>query len=169
MIQPPITDIELSERVDAVHCGGIVLIIELIKKLNVVALLNKHVSVLKQHKPYYESDHILTIAFNLIMGGQVLEDLNLRRQDSAIRRALGMVRIPDPTTLGDFCRRFVDDRIEGFWKAIRQIRALAWRLQPESFFERATIDLDGLMTGLYLLLSVMSMFSYIQSSNARFS
>ena len=39
-------------------------------------------------------------------GGQCLEDLELKRRDEAYLDALGTTRIPDPTTAGDFCRRF---------------------------------------------------------------
>lgn len=35
-----------------------------------------------------------------------MEDLELRRQDEAYLNLLGAERIPDPTTAGDFYRRF---------------------------------------------------------------
>ena len=61
------------------------------------------------HLPYHESDHVLGIAYNVLCGGTCLQDIELRRQDEVYLDALGAQRIPDPTTAGDFCRRF-DER-----------------------------------------------------------
>jgi hypothetical protein len=44
--------------------------------------------------------------YNVMCGGQVLDDIELRRNDVAFLDALGARTIPDPTTEGDFCRRF---------------------------------------------------------------
>ena len=60
----------------------------------------------KIHLPYHESDHVLNLAYNALCDGRCLEDLELRRQDEAYLNLLGAERIPDPTTAGDFCRRF---------------------------------------------------------------
>ena len=62
--------------------------------------------LLKRHLPYHESDHVLNIAFNILAGGKRIEHLELRRNDEVYLDALGAERIPDPTTAGDFCRRF---------------------------------------------------------------
>ena len=37
---------------------------------------------------------------------QTLDDIELRRNDEAYLNALGAAALPDPTTAGDFCRRF---------------------------------------------------------------
>ena len=42
----------------------------------------------------------------MLCGGTCLQDIELRRQDEVYLDALGAQRIPDPTTAGDFCRRF---------------------------------------------------------------
>ncbi len=68
--------------------------------------IDRHVEVLKVHLPYHESDHVLGIAYNVLCGGTCLQDIELRRQDEVYLDALGAQRIPDPTTAGDFCRRF---------------------------------------------------------------
>ena len=58
-----------------------------------------------RHEPT-QSDHVLNIAYNLLAGGECLEDIELWRNDEVYLDALGAQRIPDPTTAGDFCRRF---------------------------------------------------------------
>ena len=95
------------------------------------------------HLPYHESDHVLGIAYNVLCGGTCLQDIELRRQDEVYLDALGAQRIPDPTTAGDFCRRFDESAIEALQTAINETRLRVWRAQPAVFFEEAIIDADG--------------------------
>ena len=99
--------------------------------------------MLKRHLPYHESDHVLNIAYNILAGGTCREDLERRRTDEAYLDALGAQRIPDPTTEGDFCRRFTPADIERLLDAINEVRLGVWREQPPAFFEQAVIDADG--------------------------
>ena len=75
-------------------------------RIGLIEMIDRHLHLLKQHKPYHESDHVLNIAYNMLAGGTRLEHLELRRNDEVYLEALGAQRIPDPTTAGDFCRRF---------------------------------------------------------------
>ncbi|MHB8974647.1 MAG: IS1380 family transposase, partial [Pirellulaceae bacterium] len=54
-------------------------------------------------------------------------------------------RIPDPTTAGDFCRRFDPPMIRQLMEAINTIRVRVWKEQPANFFEEAIIEADGTM------------------------
>jgi Transposase DDE domain group 1 len=102
------------------------------------------VNVLKIHKPYHESDHVLNIAYNVLCGGERLEDIELRRKDRVMLDALGTASLPDPTTAGDFCRRFDDQSIHGLMDGINKTRLKVWAQQPETFrAETARIDADG--------------------------
>ena len=102
--------------------------------------------MLKIHLPYHESDHVLNIAYNALCNGTCLEDIELRRNDEAFLDALGAQRIPDPTTAGDFCRRFDLGDIADLHNAIDEVRLKVWAKQPSSFLDRATIDMDGTLT-----------------------
>jgi hypothetical protein len=62
--------------------------------------------LLKRHLPYHESDHVLSLAYNAMLEGVRLQDIELRRNDEGFLDGLGAQRIPDPTTSGDFTRRF---------------------------------------------------------------
>ncbi len=73
----------------------------------------------------------------------MLQDIELRRQDEVYLDALGAQRIPDPTTAGDFCRRFDEAAIEALQAAINETRQRVWRTQPAAFFAEAFIDADG--------------------------
>jgi hypothetical protein len=109
---------ELSEKQQATHVGGLGAMQQLIKQVGLRKLLNPAAAVLKQHAPYDETDHILNIAYNLLGGGTCLDHLELRRTDEAYLNALGVERIPDPTTAGDFCRRYSSDQLLKIMSAI---------------------------------------------------
>ncbi len=86
--------------------GGIGLVHQLVRHLGLARAIDQRLHLFKIHLPYHESDHVLNLAYNALCGGTCLEDLELRRQDEGYLNALGAARIPDPTTAGDFCRRF---------------------------------------------------------------
>ena len=141
---------ELGERTHAVDVGGIGAVRMVGAHLRLPDTIDRHVHVLKAHRPYHESDHVLNIAYNILCGGQVLEDIELRRNDETFLNALGAAAIPDPTTAGDFCRRFDASDIDDLQSAINEVRLGAWRQQPSSFFEEtARIDGDGSIVGTY--------------------
>jgi hypothetical protein len=106
--------------------------------------IDERLELLKYHRPYHESDHVLNMAYNVICGGQVLEDIELRRNDEAYLDALGAESIPDPTTAGDFCRRFKVKDIDTLQEVINESRLKVWQRQGKEFFQqRARIDGDG--------------------------
>lgn len=135
---------EMAERSQAITCGGIGVMHRLANKVGLVNTLNLRLRILKRRRPYSESDHILNIAYNALCGGLVLDDIELRRNDVAFLDALGARTIPDPTTAGDFCRRFTASDIDILMEIINDIRVRVWKQQPPAFFEgTARIDADG--------------------------
>jgi hypothetical protein len=56
---------------------------------------------------------------------------------------LGARRIPDPTTAGDFLRRFDALDIITLMDLVNEIRVILWRAQSEEFRGTAIIDTDG--------------------------
>jgi hypothetical protein len=134
---------ELSDKTRGLAPGGIGAIHLLARQTGLIEAIDARVHLLKVHKPYHESDHVLNIAYNLISGGDCLEDMELRRNDEVYLDALGAQRIPDPTTAGDFCRRFEVWDIQLLMRAINDVRVGVWQQQPKAFFERAIIDADG--------------------------
>ena len=134
---------EHSDRIRGLESGGIGAMHLLTQRVGLVDAINQQVHVFKVHLPYAESDHVLGIAYNILCGGTCLEDIERRRQDEVYLDALGAQRIPDPTTAGDFCRRFTEADIEALQTAINATRVRVWRAQPAEFFEEAIIDADG--------------------------
>jgi hypothetical protein len=134
---------EHSDRVRGLASGGIGAMHRLAQHTGLVDAIDRHVQVLKVALPYHESDHVLGIAYNVLCGGTCLQDIEQRRQDEVYLDALGTQRIPDPTTAGDFCRRFDELAIEALQAAINETRGRVWRTQPAAFFDEAVIDADG--------------------------
>jgi hypothetical protein len=136
-------DYDVSHRDRAIAAGGIGVIQLLVQKAGLAEAIDERLHLLKIHLPYHESDHVLNIAYNALCHGTCLEDIELRRNDEAFLDALGAQRIPDPTTAGDFCRRFTRSDIDHLHEAIDVARLRVWAGQPRAFFDRATIDMDG--------------------------
>jgi hypothetical protein len=134
---------EVAERSIGTPYGGIGLIHQLAKSLGLSEAIDQRLHLFKIHLPYHESDHVLNIAYNALCDGRCLQDLELRRQDEAYLNVLGAPRIPDPTTAGDFCRRFGPQDLDDLQQAIDEARCNAWASQPDAFFEQAVIDADG--------------------------
>jgi hypothetical protein len=135
--------VELAKKVRAISTGGIGLVHCLAQQTGLVGAIDRRLHLLLIHRPYHESDHVLNLAYNALCGGVRLEDIELRRNDEVFLDALGTERIPDPTTSGDFCRRFAEPDIRALMEAIDDARLNVWARQPAEFFARATIDMDG--------------------------
>jgi hypothetical protein len=143
MIRPPRSNYELAEKPQAVACGGLGMIMDLVRETGLRDEINRAARVLKVYAPYDEADHVLNIALNLLTGGTCLEHLEERRNDEAYLDALGAPRIPDPTTAGDFCRRFDEFKTLLLLQGINRARRVVWKQQPQEFFQQAAIDADG--------------------------
>ena len=126
-IQTPSLELQLADRTQAISAGGLCPIMQMIKTLDLRYHINSGVSIFKVYAPYDEADHVLNIALNLLAGGTCLDHLEIRRIDEAHLNALGAQRIPDPTTAGDFCRRFDEMKILMLMQAINKaISPIAW-------------------------------------------
>src|SRR5262245_24609184 len=134
---------ELADRTQGLIYGGLGAIHALARQLGLIDAIDRRLHLLKFHLPYHESDHVLTFAYNALCDGTCLEDLELRRSDEAFLDALGARRLPDPTTAGDFCRRFSESAIRLLQDIVHDVRLGVWAEQPEDFFARAILDLDG--------------------------
>jgi Transposase DDE domain group 1 len=135
---------DVSSRTQAITCGGIGAIHQLAQKVGLAEAIDTNLHLLKCHRPYRESDHVLNIVYNVVCGGKVLDDIEVRRNDAAFLDAIDTRAIPDPTTAGDYCRRFDNDSIMQLMNTINGRRMKVWQRQPRSFFEEtARIDVDS--------------------------
>src|SRR5437879_4715301 len=136
---------EIGGRSRGLAVGGLGAMHMLVRQLGLSDALDRRLELLQIHLPYHESDHVLALAYLPLCGGTCLQDLELLRQDEVVLDALGARRLPDPTTAGDFCRRFTPDSIYTLLDVLNDTRLKVWARQPPAFFEQARLDMDGFL------------------------
>lgn len=134
---------ELSDRSRGISHGGIGAVHVLARQLGLVDAIDERLHLLKIHLPFHESDHVLNFAYNALCDGTCMQDMELLRNDEVYLDALGTRRSPDPTTAGDFCRRFTSADVQTLLDIFNEVRIKVWAKQPAAFFEQATLDMDG--------------------------
>ena len=141
---------EVSADGQAMSCGGIAAAHRLVTKLGLVKEIDARLQLLKAHLPYHESDHVLNLAYNLMCGGTRLEDIENLRHDEAYMDALSADVIPDPTTAGDFTRRFAEADVIELMDCINAVRPKLWRTRAAELLKSvAYIDVDGASAPTY--------------------
>lgn len=143
VLDPPGVKYELADKARGVAYGGAGLMLKLAREVGLVTAIDRRLHLLQMHVPYHESDHVLNLALNALCDATCLQDLELRRNDEVFLDAVGADSIPDPTTAGDFCRRFNAAALDDLRRAIDDARLQVWRRQADEFFDEAVIDLDS--------------------------
>jgi Transposase DDE domain group 1 len=138
---------EIGDRSRGIAYGGIGTFHALARQIGLIDAIDNRLHLLKLHLPFHESDHVLNFAYNALCDGTCLQDIELRRQDEVFLDALGTNRIPDPTTAGDFCRRFTSANVLTLLDIFDDVRIQVWSKQAAPFFEQAKIDMDGTLVG----------------------
>jgi len=138
---------DLADKTQGLACGGIGALHLLVQRLRLPDAINEELHLLKKHLPYFESDHVLNMAYNFLADGEVLEDIELLRNNEHYLNALDAQRIPDPTTAGDFLRRFDEADVKKLMHLINRVRTKVWQQQPADFFTEAVLDVDGSIVG----------------------
>ena len=137
---------EVGANIEATSFGGVGAVHRMVAKLGLVDQIDEDLELLKVHLPYHESDHVLNMAYNVLCGGTRLQDIERLRHDVGYMNALGADLIPDPTTAGDFCRRFAEMDVVALMEAINAVRPKLWAGRGRDLLgEIAFIDVDGTM------------------------
>ena len=138
---------EMGDKTRAMSYGGIGAIHKMVKQIGLDQEIDNRLELLKVHVPYHESDHVLNLTYNALVGGMRLEDIELRRNDEVFMDAIGAQRIPDPTTAGDFTRRFESKHNVLLMDSINAAREKVWSKAPHGQMKEAIIDADGTLAG----------------------
>jgi hypothetical protein len=138
---------EMGDKTRAMSYGGIGAIHKMVKQIGLAQEIDNRLELLKVHVPYHESDHVLNLTYNALVGGMRLEDIELRRNDEVFMDAIGAQRIPDPTTAGDFTRRFESKHNVLLMDSINAARERVWSKAPHGQMKEAIIDADGTLAG----------------------
>ena len=143
VLQGANVQVEMASRHTGTAYGGVAVMHQLVRQLGLARAIDERLNLLKIHVPYHESDHVLNFAYNALCDGDCIEDMELRRQDEAFLDSLGAKRMPDPTTAGDFCRRFSPHHVRTLQDVFDETRLKVWSRQTTQFFAEAQIDMDG--------------------------
>jgi hypothetical protein len=138
--------LQVTDEAFTVHTG-LSLFYAMAEALEIPRKLDERVKVKKRESGYPESEHILALAANAFVGGEYLEDLEALREDGAIQRAIGRQEIPDPTTAGDFCRRFTLGHLLQLNRAYGEIERGVYERRPE--VTHWTVDVDAKVHEVY--------------------
>jgi hypothetical protein len=159
--------LESDPRGELTHYGGLVLVQQFVRRFGVAPRLDGALRLFKRHAPYHESDHVLALAYTLYADGTCLEDQSTWQGSEAVRRLVGACRIPDPTTAGDFLRRFTTaQEIEQLSAVIDEVQEAVWSKlagkvrRRRKKHELALVDLDGHIKPLYGVDKQGADFSY---------
>ncbi|MDZ4346424.1 MAG: IS1380 family transposase [Candidatus Binatia bacterium] len=159
--------LESDPRGEMTHYGGLVLAQQFVRRFGVAKRIDEALELFKRHAPYHESDHVLALAYTLYADGTCLEDQAALQGSEAVRRMVGACRIPDPTTAGDFLRRFrttpnvgqlsgvTDEVQEAVWSKLAG--GVRRRRKKQEY---ALVDLDGHIKPLYGVQKEGADFSY---------
>jgi hypothetical protein len=138
------------EASESTALGGLALAVGLVGRLRLAQSIDERVSLLHSRRPYHESDHVLIHVYNLFVGGTAIEDIADLQQSEPVRRMLGATRIPDPSTAGDFLRRFDQESIAALDEAIDEAQERVWkRRYGKRKSALGIIDLDSHVRHVY--------------------
>ena len=167
VMRHPLLHLESDPRGEITHYGGLVLAQQFVRRFGVAKRLDEALALFKRHAPYHESDHVLALAYTLYADGTCLEDQAALQGSEAVRRLVGACRIPDPTTAGDFLRRFrVAQDVERLAGVTDEVQEAVWSKLPRNVRRRrkkhelALVDLDGHIKPLYGVQKEGADFSY---------
>jgi hypothetical protein len=138
--------LEVTDEPLTVHTG-LSLFYAMAEALEIPRILDERIHVKERERGYPESEHILALAANAFIGGDYLDDLEALREDIAIQRAIGRKDIPDPTTAGDFCRRFTLGHLLQMNQAFAEIQGQVY--QRRKGITAWTIDVDAKVHEVY--------------------
>ena len=135
---------EIGGNGEATPFGGLFAMHRLVTRLGLVTAVDATLHLLKMHLPYHESDHVLTLAYSVLTGGTRLEDVDRLRTDVPLMNGLGARLLPDPTTTGDFLRRFTEADLVSLMDAVNSVRPALWAGRGADLLgEVAFLDADG--------------------------
>jgi hypothetical protein len=141
--------------------GGLALAAGLVQRLGLTKLLADGLKLLRSRRPFSEADHVLTHAYNLYIGGGCIEDIGHLQGSEAVRRMLGAERLPDPTTAGDFLRRFGPAELKQLDACIDEAQQRVWKHRyGKRKQELALVDLDSHVRPVYGAKKEGADFSY---------
>ena len=94
MFNPGNIHYEMADRARGIAYGGMGAMQLLVKNLGLDEAINRRLRLFKLRNPYFESDHILNIAYNILCNGECLEDIERLQTMKCILTQLALIEYP---------------------------------------------------------------------------
>lgn len=120
--------------------SGVVLLKDFCDRIGVADVIDSEVKVKQRDRGFSDSQAVLDLVWNLILGGDCLSDLNALRGDEGTINLLGVETIIAPTTAGEHLRKF---DIGDYDHLLKAARLIAERVRPMQKSKTCTIELDS--------------------------
>lgn len=120
--------------------GGLICVAELLRRIGFSAWVERYFPTPGSNRGYGPAEVVTLWMLMLHEGARSLEDVRHIREDKALRKLLGLRRVPSADMLGDWLRRLGKD--EAGIKALVKVnrRLLGWALGR---CRRVTLDIDA--------------------------
>ncbi|MBL8166839.1 MAG: transposase [Acidobacteria bacterium] len=122
--------------------AGEVLLREFVARIGLPELIDAELHLKQRERGDPESETVLSLCWNAILGGSFLLDLNVLRGDAGLRELLGVQSLMAPTTAGEFLRRFHIGSLDDLQRINRRA---ARCVRPWQTSAQVAIDLDALL------------------------
>src|SRR6266568_3559861 len=120
--------------------AGLVLLDEFADVLGVAQVLDDELQVKQRERGYPESQAVLSLVHNLIIGGSCLLDWDVLRGDPGTCELLAQASLLAPTTAGEFLRKFDLGDIHDLYRVQACLQA---RVRPQQDATCCTLDVDS--------------------------
>lgn len=120
--------------------SGILLLREFIESLGVCELLDSELKVKQRARGYSESESVMGLVYNMILGGSCLSDLAVLRGDPGSMKLLGYEKVIAATTAGEFLRKFDLGNISDLGRCLLKLQEKVRGYQKG---DSCTIDMDA--------------------------
>jgi hypothetical protein len=120
--------------------SGIVLLQDFVERIGLRELIDSHLFLKERERGYPESENILALCWNLILGGDSLRDLNVLRGDAGLCELMGVSSVLAPTSAGELLRQFSIREIHALEGVLRTAAA---RVRPHQSCATVKLDLDS--------------------------
>lgn len=120
--------------------SGLLLIKEFIDTLAIPHFINDEMKVKSRQRGYTEAEAIMGLVYNIIAGGECLNDLNVLRGDTGTKHLIGVEQLLAPTTAGEHLRKFTIGDIHDL---IRINKIVQQRVQSQQDCKVVTLDMDS--------------------------
>jgi hypothetical protein len=120
--------------------SGMVLIKEFIDRLAVAETIDAEITFKQRRRGYSESETLLGLIYNLIAGGDCLDDLDVLRGDVGTLQLLSVSKLLAPQTAGDALRKFDIGDIHDLQRANMRLQQ---KVRASQSSDHCTIDVDA--------------------------